>query len=117
MATLETFKSPSFASPLLQRNILALWHHFVTHLHVTMENFALMESVESFHNLDENRPDFTLREESACFLMLTNFLIDITPICIIHDQTQTTRGIFEEDLPITNNVGMTKLRGQLLNTR
>ena len=81
-----------------------------THFHITMQNFTLMQRVQAFNNLNENRPYFALWEVGAWLLMLTNFLIDITSIRVVHYETQRTRSVFEENLSVPNHVSMARVR-------
>lgn len=71
-----------------------------------MENFALVKCLEAFDNLDKNSPNFCFGKESACFLMLGYFLIDVASVSIVHDQTQRRGSVFEKYLSVANHVGV-----------
>lgn len=69
-----------------------------------MEDAALMECSETPDYLDEDIPDFLLFNIGLAFLVVTNFLKDITIVCILHDQTQTGCSFIYKGILVPNNV-------------
>ena len=49
-----------------------------------MENVHIVKGFETFHNLDEDAPDVILSEVCLLLLMLSDFLEEISIVCILH---------------------------------
>ena len=49
-----------------------------------MENIHVVKWFETFHNLDEDAPDVVLSEVCLLLLMLSDFLEEISIVCILH---------------------------------
>jgi hypothetical protein len=52
-----------------------------------MQNFAVMESFEASHYLNEYVPNLLLLDVGFSFLVTANLLEDITIVSVLHDQT------------------------------
>jgi hypothetical protein len=50
-----------------------------------MEDFKVMKGFEAFGDLDEDVPDFRLRDELALLLAIEDFLEEIAVIDVLHD--------------------------------
>ena len=53
-----------------------------------MQNVSLVQSSESLYHLDEDDPDQRLIDLSAFFLILANFLVQVSIIEVVHDDTE-----------------------------
>jgi hypothetical protein len=52
-----------------------------------MENLALVKSLKTSDDLDEDVPDFLLFDVGLSFLITAYFLKDIAVVSVFHDQT------------------------------
>lgn len=71
-----------------------------------MENTFFMQGSQTFSHLNKNGPNFRLWKSSPILLMLHDSLVQITTVCVFHDQTKRRCCVLKEYLSIANNVRM-----------
>jgi len=79
-----------------------------------MQNVNKVESLHSFSHLDEDLPDEALLHVFLLSLILLYALEDITIICVLHYDAETTRCFIEKSFFVTCDVWVLN-RGQYAN--
>ena len=54
--------------------------------HIPMEDFPIMQGLETSDNLDENIPNLLFFDIGLSFLIVTYFLENVTIVCVLHYQ-------------------------------
>ena len=57
--------------------------------HISVEDAALMECPQSSYNLNKDIPDLFLLDVGLSLLIVTDFLENVSVVCILHHETQT----------------------------
>lgn len=70
-----------------------------------MHNLAHVESPEATHDLDENEPNLLLFYVGFAFLVVADFLVEVSVVSVFHDETQTRRGVVHECFFIADHIG------------
>ena len=73
-----------------------------------MENFKIMECLESSHHLDEVPPHITFFKEGGPLSVINYLLIDISSIGVLHDDTKRLTRFFKKGLLVCYNIGVSK---------
>jgi hypothetical protein len=59
-----------------------------TYLHVSVQDLAIVQRLQSTHYLYEYVPDLLLFDVRFALLVTANLLEDVTIICVLHDETK-----------------------------
>jgi hypothetical protein len=65
-----------------------------------------MKSFETFGHLNHGLPNLNLVEKCFVELMFVNFLLDVSSVCQLHDNTQSLSFLIKEGLLIIDDIWM-----------
>ena len=80
-------------------------------LHISVENAPHVKGSQASDNLNKDVPDLLLLDVGLSFLVVTDFLENITVVCIFHYQTEAGCRFINEGISISNDIRMVN-RGQ-----
>jgi hypothetical protein len=78
----------------------------ISTLEISVEDLYFVKSLETFGHLNHSLPNFDLVEKCFVQFMLVDFLLDVSGVCQLHDNTQSLGFLIEEGFLIIDDIGM-----------
>jgi hypothetical protein len=77
-----------------------------------MDNFQVMQCLQTLNHLNKNGPALRLRYILLPFLARADLVQQVTTVCVLHHNAESRRCILEEAVLVRNDIWMPDLATQ-----